>query len=221
MDSSEPLITLVRAVQVELHRARSANLMMVREGVVQFNVAAMYSAVRSKLYEEGMHRRRAALEWEAELSLRYPGWEPGEDGPVNKWERLWVKPGYLVGDECGLPPDPRLIPGAAYAAAEIGVRSVLQTRSCSDWGARVKLMLKPWVWADVPEMRVAAQVTLGGQGVQLLLCVRECAEDEVERGRRERCGVLEGDAATPTCVIYTDGGYHSGEGEIMLSLIHI
>ena len=123
MDSSEPLITLVRAVHVELHRARSTNAMTAREGVVQFNVAAMYNAVRSKLYEEGMHRRRTALEWEAELRLRYPGWEPGEDGPVDKWERLWVKPGFLVGDECGLPPDPRLIPGAAYAVAEIGVRS--------------------------------------------------------------------------------------------------
>ena len=215
MDSSEPLITLVRAVHVELHRARSTNAMTAREGVVQFNVAAMYNAVRSKLYEEGMHRRRTALEWEAELRLRYPGWEPGEDGPVDKWERLWVKPGFLVGDECGLPPDPRLIPGAAYAVAEIGVRSVLQARSCSVWGARVKLTLKTWVWADVPRMRVAAQVKLGGQGVQLFLSVRECAEDEVERGRRERCKALEGDAARPTCVIYTDGGYHSGEGEFM------
>ena len=116
MNSDEPLITLVRAVQAELHRARSTNAMAAREGVVQFNVAAMYDAVRTKLYEEGMHRHRAALALEAELRLRYPGWEPGEDGPVDKWERMWVRQGYLVGDECGLPPDPRSIPGAAYAA---------------------------------------------------------------------------------------------------------
>ena len=49
MNSDEPLITLVRAVQAELHRARSTNAMAAREGVVQFNVAAMYDAVRTKV----------------------------------------------------------------------------------------------------------------------------------------------------------------------------
>ena len=215
MSSDEPLITLVRAVQAELHRARTTNAMTAREGVVQFNVAAMYRAVRTKLYKEGMHRHRAALALEAELRLRYPGWEPGEDGPVDKWERMWVKQGYLVGDECGLPPDPRSIPGAAYATAESGVRAVMITRPCSDAGARVQLALKTWVCADLPALKVLAQVTPYGQGVRLRLAVGEQAVDENVAKKRGRYETMQDENASALCVIYTDGGYHSGEGEIM------
>jgi len=53
--------------------------MAAREGVVQFNVAAMYGAVRTKLYKEGMHRHRAALALEAELRLR------GNQGRMGRW----------------------------------------------------------------------------------------------------------------------------------------
>ena len=215
MHSSEPLITLVRAVQAELHRARTANAITGRESVVQFNVAAMYAAVRAKLYNEGMCRHRAALAWEAELRLRYPGWEPGEDGPVSKWERAWVKSGFMAGDECGLPANAKMVPGAAYAAAEVGVRSSLQLRPCSVGGTRVKLTLKAWVWADMTETRVAAQVVPSGHGVRLCLRLEESTENDTEKRRRERCEALEDNASNPTCVIYTDGGYHSGEGEIM------
>ena len=47
--------------------------------MVQFNVAAMYGAVRTKLYKEGMHRHRAALALEAELRLR------GNQGRMGRW----------------------------------------------------------------------------------------------------------------------------------------
>ena len=215
MNSDEPLITLVRAVQAELHRARSTNAMAAKEGVVQFNVVAMYGAVRTKLYEEGIHRHRAALALEAELRLRYPGWEPGEDGPVDKWERMWVRQGYLVGDECGLPSDPRSIPGAAYAAAKVGVRAVMNTRPCSEAGARVQLALKTWVWADLPALKVLAQVRPCGQGVRLRLTVEERAVHENDVNRRGRYETIQDENTSLPCVIYTDGGYHSGEGEIM------
>ena len=215
MNSDEPLITLVRAVQAELHRARSTNAMAAKEGVVQFNVVAMYGAVRTKLYEEGIHRHRAALALEAELRLRYPGWEPGEDGPVDKWERMWVRQGYLVGDECGLPSDPRSIPGAAYAAAKVGVRAVMNTRPCSEAGARVQLALKTWVWADLPALKVLAQVRPCGQGVRLRLTVEERAVHENDVNRRGRDETIQDENASLPCVIYTDGGYYSGEGEIM------
>ena len=215
MNSDEPLITLVRAVQAELHRARSTNAMAAKEGVVQFNVVAMYGAVRTKLYEEGIHRHRAALALEAELRLRYPGWEPGEDGPVDKWERMWVRQGYLVGDECGLPSDPRSIPGAAYAAADVGVRAVMNTRPCSEAGARVQLALKTWVWADLPALKVLAQVRPCGQGVRLRLTVEERAVHENDVNRRGRYETIQDENTSLPCVIYTDGGYHSGEGEIM------
>ena len=33
------------------------------------------------------------------------------------------------------------------------------TRPCSDAGARVQLALKTWVWADLPALKVLAQVT--------------------------------------------------------------
>ena len=216
MESSEPLITLVRAMQVELHHARGINAASAKIGVVQFNIDAMYRIVRKKLVEEGMHRRRAATEWEVELRMRYPGWEPGEEGPVEKWERQWVKSGYLVVDsafpQCGLPENPRNVPGAAYAAATTGVRVALQLRPSREGVPTVRLTLRTWVWADVSAMQVSAQVTVGHQGVRLHLNV---VANAAEAARQERRKTVEGPDCVPTCVIYTDGGYHSGQGENM------
>ena len=41
MESREPLITLVRAVQAELHRTRCANATSSKTGVVQLNIEAL------------------------------------------------------------------------------------------------------------------------------------------------------------------------------------
>ena len=89
------------------------------------------------------------------------------------------------------------------------------TRPCSDAGARVQLALKTWVWADLPALKVLAQATPYGQGVRLRLAVGERAVDENVAKRRGRYETMQDENASVPCVIYSDGGYHSGEGEIM------
>ena len=71
------------------------------------------------------------------------------------------------------------------------------------------------VCADLPALKVLAQVTPYGQGVRLRLAVGEQAVDENVAKKRGRYETTQGENASALCVIYTDGGYHSGEGEIM------
>ena len=214
MESSEPLMTLVRAVQCELHRARCVNAAMSRVGVVQFDIGGMYRVARAKLLSEGLSRQRAAVEWESELRLRHPGWEPGEDGPVKKWEREWLASGYLREGsggrlECGLAADPLSVPGAALVAASVGVRATLQLSSRRDVGVHVGLALRALAVADLHPPRVGVRVSAYSGGVALALDVRiSLAEEE----RRRRLVASVGEEEKPECVIYTDGGYESGQG---------
>ena len=139
MESSEPLVTLVRAVQGELYRARCKNATLAHIGLVSFDHAAMYKAVRAKLLSEGLGRRRTAVECESELRLRHPGWEPGEDGPVKKWERAWLQSGYLREGEggslvCGLAAEVDGVPGAALASTRQHVRASCQLAAARGGG---------------------------------------------------------------------------------------
>ena len=204
MDSSEPLMTLVRAAQSELYRARCVNAALARTGIIYFDVKGMYRAVRAKVLSEGQSRRRTAEDWEAELALRYPGWVPGEDGPVKKWERAWLSSGYLKEIDghlaCGLLADPMAVPGSALRVADLRVKATSQL-SRSTEGVLVRLGLRLVAVADCsPPDKVQARVAARPGGVELSLEV--C---EAEERRRRRIGPVV--TELPSCVIYTDGGY--------------
>jgi len=160
MQSNEPFLTLVRAVQSELWRMRCVNAMSAGTGLVQFSVSHMYRAVRARLLQAGAHRQRAAIAWETELRLRHPGWEPGEDGPVRKWEREWLHSGFLTGGDgrlrCGLLADPLSVPGAAFAAADVRVCASLQLWPAQGGDVRVRVLLRPIELAVIsaPSVRV-------------------------------------------------------------------
>ena len=38
---------------------------------------------------------RAAMEEASKLQIRHPGWDQAEDGPIPKWEKAWVKCGWV------------------------------------------------------------------------------------------------------------------------------
>ena len=181
---SDPLITLVRAAQTELYSRRCFNA-AVDHTAVRFGVTPSYRALRRRLLCEGLYRRREAAAWEEELSVRYPGWQDPENGPMAKWERTWVASGFLAEGAtgelcCGLPETGADVPGALVAVAAVRVASGTSVMV----GGRVRLSLSVGAWTeDSATEEMARLVALRGLGP----------------------GV-----GSDALVIYTDGAYTSG-----------
>ena len=143
-----------------------------------------------------------------ELSLRYPGWQAPDDGPVATWEREWLNGGYLSrgegGMRCALPARLQDVPGARAAVCQ----QVSVGLSLSDGMGGVQVAIGLAVGRlTVPE---GATVRLGlcvGAGGNIVAQV--CATpDRDEARRRDSVGGVKCAVAAPEdWVIYPDGGY--------------
>ena len=133
--------------------------------------------------------------------------------------------GYLVEGngrlQCGLQADPRCVPGAALAAADVCVRALLRPWPAQGGDVLVRLELRPFVIAalSVPSVRVEFGRCRRPHGVQLALDAQggislslRVLPGDAEVRRRRCLRRLVGDTDVPVCVIYTDGGYEDGTG---------
>jgi len=187
--------------------------------LVRFPIVEMYTAVRGKLVHEGACRRRAAREWEQELSMRYPGWEDPEDGPVAKWEREWLRSGYLCegtkGElRCALPAGPRDVLGAMVNILPAATRMKLRLTQGADGSVKVRVDLAATTWVPVEGASVRASVAARPDSRVVL--VLRTTESDAEFCRQDSLGSRTGAVAAPTdWVVYTDGGYDSGTAQVM------
>ena len=213
-----PLVTFARAIQSELRSRRAANVQLARLGHgVHFNLANMYTAVRAKMVSEGEALRRQAIEWEEELTVRHPGWEPpAGKGPVENWEAAWVKSGYLSIRPSGklqsaLPKNAADVPGTMYTVSQVGwVTAPLRVVTGLDGVVSVKIPLSVGVYATPLDPRVCTQLTPGANGgITLNLLVVDVMEGQ-RLATLQQWSANGAEPSSEDWVVYTDGGHEGG-----------
>ena len=219
-----PRISLACSIQAEVHARRASNVGLARLGYgVRFGVADMYRAVCARLVREGAALQRKAVEWEAELSVRYPGWVPAEgEGPVAEWEAAWLQPGYVSfrpsgGLRCCFPPASD-VPGTLYHVAGGGWVCAPLRVAGGAAGTFVRVPLSIGVRAPLLGAGVRVRLSVGPAG-RVALAAAAC--DPSERQRRAAYAKWAAEASahpTPTdWVVYTDGGYERGGNDAALT----
>ena len=85
--------TLIAETQRALVERQRRNAQ--RESGFEFSANEVYDTVWQRMNATANYTWRAAMEEASKLQIRHPGWDQAEDGLIPKWEKAWVKCGWV------------------------------------------------------------------------------------------------------------------------------